>query len=79
MFANSLTVEAKLALVRSFVVSHFKFFSTVWHFCSISDIRKIEKIQERPLRFAIFFFAIMNHLINIYDTLLVCLPCMSVG
>ena len=59
--ANILTVEAKLLLVRSFIVSHFKFCSTVWHFCSISNTRKMEKIQERALR--LVFFAIMNPLL----------------
>ncbi len=46
-----LTVEAKLVLVKCFIVSHFKVCPTVWHFCSVADTKKIEKIHEIALRF----------------------------
>ncbi len=32
-------------------MSHLKVCSTLWHFCSISGTRKIEKIQDTALRF----------------------------
>ncbi len=50
---NILTVEATLALVRSLILSHFKFCPTVWHYCSISDTKKMEKLQERAVRYVV--------------------------
>ena len=46
-----LSTEEKLTLVRSFILCHFNFCPTVWTFCSVTDTKKIEKIQERALRF----------------------------
>ena len=37
--------------VNCFIVSNIKFCPTVWHYWSISDTKKMEKIQERALRF----------------------------
>ncbi len=38
--SNSLTTDAKLALVRGYILSHFKFCPTEWHFCSTSNTPK---------------------------------------
>ncbi len=38
-------------LVRSFILCHFNVFPTVWTFCSVTDNKNIEKMQERALRF----------------------------
>ncbi len=35
-----LTVECKLQVMNSYIASHFKFCSLMWHFCSTSDTRK---------------------------------------
>ena len=40
----SLTTEAKLLLVQAFILSHFNFRSSIWHYCSMRDLCKIEKI-----------------------------------
>ncbi len=50
--SHVLSSEAKLRLVRSFIilVSNFNSCPTLWHYSSISDT-KMEKIQERALRF----------------------------
>ena len=40
--SSILTSETKLLLFKSYVLSQFNFCSTVWHFCSMSDIRKVE-------------------------------------
>ena len=39
----SLTTEAKLLLMQAFILSHFNFCSIIWHYCSMRDLRKIEK------------------------------------
>ena len=41
----------KLTIFHSFILSNFNFCPMAWHFCSQSNTKKIEKIQERALRF----------------------------
>ena len=43
--------EERKVLVQSFVYSNFSYCPLVWHFCSAKSMHKIEKIQERALRF----------------------------
>ena len=43
-----LTKQGKMI---SFIVSNFNYCPLAWHFCSASSTNKIEKIQERALRF----------------------------
>ena len=40
-----------MTIYNSFIVSSFNYCPLVWHFCSASSTNKIEKIQERGLRF----------------------------
>ena len=37
--------------MESFISSSFNYCPLVWHFCAAKDTRKIEKIQERALKF----------------------------
>ena len=46
-----LDTETKILVFNSFILSNFNYCPLVWHHCSIGDTRKIEKIQERGLRF----------------------------
>ena len=46
-----LDVEAKILLSQTFILSHFNYCPIVWHFCTREDLRKIEKIQKRALRY----------------------------
>ena len=39
--------ETKMSLKQSFILSHFLYCSVVYHYCSRSDIIKLEKIQKR--------------------------------
>ncbi len=39
------------ACALSNITSHFKFCSLIWHLCSTSDTRKIEKVQYRALKY----------------------------
>ena len=46
-----LTRQGKMTIYNSFIVSNFNYCLLAWHFCSASSTNKIEKIQERALRF----------------------------
>ena len=46
-----LDLDTKMLVFNSFILSNFNYCPLVWHHCSITDNRKIEKIQERGLRF----------------------------
>ena len=41
----------RLTIFHTFVLSNFNFCPLSWHFCSEINTKKIEKIQERALRF----------------------------
>jgi hypothetical protein len=41
----------QLTIFHTFVISNFNFCPLSWHFCSETNTKKIEKIQERALRF----------------------------
>ena len=47
---NVLNVDTKILILQSFILSHFMYCCTIWHFCSISDTKKIEKMQLKALR-----------------------------
>ena len=42
---------SRLTIFHSFILSNFSFCPLTWHFCGKSNTDKIEKIQERALRF----------------------------
>ena len=48
--SNVLDMDAKLQLTNAFIMSQFEYCACIWHFCSRSNSRKIEKIQQRALR-----------------------------
>ena len=54
----------KLTIYHSFIMSNFSYCPLVWHFSSEQNCQKIEKIQERALRF------IYNDYTSSYDQLL---------
>ena len=43
--------EQKKVLVQSFVYSNFNYCPLVWYFSSMKSLQKIEKLQERAIRF----------------------------
>ncbi len=49
--STMLPVESKLTIFNAFIVSNFLYCPVVWHMCSKSDTKKVEKVQERALRF----------------------------
>ncbi len=46
-----LPVESKLTIFNAFVVPNFLYCPIVWHMCSKSDTKKVEKVQNRSLYF----------------------------
>ena len=40
-----------MAIFRSFIMSNFNYCSLVWHACGVQNTGKLEKLQERALRF----------------------------
>ena len=60
-----LTKHGKLTIFKSFIMSNFNYCPLTWHFCSQANTNKMEKIQERALRF------ICNDFTSNIETLLV--------
>ena len=54
----------KLVIYHTFILSNFNCDPLVWHFCSESNSKKLEKIQERALRF------VYDDFISTYEELL---------
>ena len=49
--APLLDIESKLAIFKAFVVLNFNYCPIVWHFCGKVNAAKMERLQERALRF----------------------------
>ena len=43
--------SSRLKIVRTYIMSNFIYCPPVWHFCSKSNLSKLERMQERALRF----------------------------
>jgi hypothetical protein len=61
---SSLPLVARKALIESYIYSNFNYCPLVWHFSSAVSLSKIEKLQERALRF------VYNNYTATYDHLL---------
>ena len=61
---NLIPVNAKLLLYKSAIMPHLTYCRLVWHFCTASDNRKLERLQERALRL------VYNTTAESYDALL---------
>ena len=59
-----LTKQGKLVIYNSFIASNFSYCPLACHFCSASSTNKLERIQERALRF------ISNDYTSLLSTLL---------
>jgi hypothetical protein len=53
-----------MTIYHSFIMSNLSYWPLIWHFCSERNTNKIEKLQERALRF------IYDDNTSSYDTLL---------
>ena len=48
---SNLTKKGKVTIFKSFILSNFNYCPLAWHFCTLTNTRKMEKVQERALRF----------------------------
>ena len=46
-----LTKQGKLVIYNSFIASNFSYCPLAWHFRTVASTNKLEKAQERALRF----------------------------
>ena len=49
---NILPLKTKEALYHLFILPYFNYYSQVWHHCGTRNARKLEKVNERALRYA---------------------------
>ena len=61
---NNLNKLCKITMYQSFILSNFNYCPLTWHFTSETNTKKMEKIQERALRF------IYDDFVADYNTLL---------
>ena len=45
-----ITTETKLILYETTIMPYLTYCPLVWHFCKVSDTRKVERIEEQALR-----------------------------
>jgi hypothetical protein len=50
-FKLTFNSHGKLTIYYSFILSNFNYCPLVWHFCGEGNTKKLEKIQERAIRF----------------------------
>ena len=54
--SKKLSIPCKKKILDAFVLSNFCYGSVLYHFCNISDSRKMEKLYERALRYVYLDF-----------------------
>ena len=59
-----LDIQSRMHIFKTFILANFNYCPSVWHFCSASCTNKVERIQERGLRFVFRDFT------SSYETLL---------
>ena len=60
--SQSLDQQSKLSLVRCFIISHFQYCPTIWHFCTKKDQDRLENIQRELLDwFSVINLLTMRH------------------
>ena len=52
-FSTILSQNEKMQIFNAFILSNFNYCPLVWHLCGQTDTNKMEKIQERALRFVL--------------------------
>ena len=63
-FRNLICTATKLKLYNAFILPHFQFCSTIWHFCSARICDKLESLNKRALRI------VLNDKVSSYQQLL---------
>ena len=57
---NLITLQGKVAIFKSCISSNFNYCPLIWHFCSQYSTNKLEKVQERALRF-VYNYYVSSH------------------
>ena len=47
---NLITMETKLLLYKTAIIPYLTYCHLIWHFCRVSDTRKVDRIQEQASR-----------------------------
>jgi len=55
-FRNLISRDILVKLYKAYILPHFDYYSTVWHFCSANNRDKIEALNKRILRFILSDF-----------------------
>ena len=63
-FSTILSQKEKMQIFNAFILSNFNYCPLVWHLCGQTDTNKMERIQERALR-----FVLNDHNSSYYDLL----------
>ena len=63
-FRKLINNETLLKLYKAFILPHFYYCSSVWHFCGTRDADKVDNLNKRILRF------ILQDYSSPYDTIL---------
>ena len=63
-FSGIFNLQERERIYNTFILSNFNYCPIVWHFCGKTSTRKLEKTQERALRF------LHNDKVSPYDVLL---------
>ena len=54
--ARHLGQGCRMSIFRAFILTHFNYCALVWHFCGVTNTKKLERIQCRALRFVFLVF-----------------------
>ena len=60
-FKRILDIPSKLAIVKTFIMSHFRYGCIIYHFCSCQNTHKMERIVEISLRYVYSDFDSPHH------------------
>ena len=74
---HSLTIDAKLLLLQTFIVSNFNFCSILWHYCSIHDLRKLKNYSI--IKLSNMFIMTLHHRTRSLEKLLTVSYCLLRG
>ena len=57
--STMLNEDCRYKLFETFILSHFNFCPVVWHFCSAEDLKQIENIQKRALKYVLTIITVL--------------------
>ena len=63
-FRKRMSKDTLLRFYKAFIMPHFNYCSSVWHFCGARNTEKIDTLNKRILRF------ILQDFNSLYDSLL---------